>query len=290
MSSRTRTAVAVMIASTALVATLALQGCTSKHATNDDSRHAEPVASSAPRTPGEERWARFAELVDRPPVNLDIRTTPDPPEGFNAADVHALARRATALVRRSFDPRLSRMSGPQAAAYVLDSQYPGTRAQFITEARNALGKSWPYLVASRYEDAPTNPRYLKATWDVRTDTAANTEGQPRPLLQVTLQVVATQTVTDPAGTMRPVLTTRKVTLRGFRPRAGPQWWPALAIGTGVFGAATCPLLTKGLAIPALAGPGFDKRVDEVKKLLESDAMDQYDDDGTRARQFASKRC
>lgn len=198
-------------------------------------------------------WAQMRRVVERPAVPLRAPSDLKPIGEFTRADVDALADRAIDILKRSADPKLSRLNPSQAVNRVYANQYGSTTFEFKQDAIDTnRGYDWQWLAASRYPKEaglPTATKVLKVTGAVSTDTDRTATGERAPFLTVTVQAHIAQTVTTKQYGRVPIIVRRTVRASGFRPQGGPEWWPSVMARTTPFGNTGCGLYRGAILDP-----------------------------------------
>jgi hypothetical protein len=260
----TATASLMRRAAAATVLVLLLAGCSD----NGDPGPAGPAETAdAPKTAPTPTSAASSSTITAvraitggEAVELTKADLPDsPPDGFNRAEVEALADRALDLARRGVSPALEGLSPADAFAYVFAGQYPRTTEAARDDSRAATGGyDWEWAWASLFDKQPRTPaRVLSARWTVESEPAKLGDGTSAPLLRVVLSVifehdVPVETTEDAAGSpgpVEPVLVKRSIVVQGYRPLGGPAWWPAVGVQTEPLLGGKCAPVNGSLLTP-----------------------------------------
>lgn len=189
------------------------------------------------------KWQKYAEIAARPAVKLDWRDRPNPPAGFTNSDMDAFAKREVVLIQRSSSAKVSRLAPDKAVDYVTAGlDYTTTRDYVSSIPPSAAGKKpWQWFLASLYKEDLLGPsKVIRVDWSTQTVADHLDNGTPARVLRLTLQVFVVHTF-GPKANPRNVIVRRAVRLAGFRPTAGPAWWPALASQTLPYGNDGCAL-------------------------------------------------
>lgn len=234
------------------------------------------VSSSDADADTAELWDDMRDIANGPVVRTRAPSGLQPTAGFNRADVRALADRALDVLRRSTEPRLSRLTATEAVDEVYAGQYPQTAFQFKQEAIDRTpGLDWQWSAASRYprpSGVPTEPRFLKITGKVSSGQDGIDDGTTAKFLTVTIQAHIAQTVESDRYGRVPIVVRRTVRASGFRPRGGPDWWPSVSVGTVPFGNTACGLYRGALLDPITDGGDLRRDVESLKISLDSPTL------------------
>jgi hypothetical protein len=247
-----------LVAATIAIA-LACGACSGRDESSPDRR------SSA----ADQQWQQYAKVADSTAVTLDWKDRPDAPAGFTDGDMDTFAKAEVALIKKSIDPKVGRMSPDDAVDYVLADLPPQTRADYTSKVpKNSAAKhAWEWYLASMFAEQPTAPaKVIRVDWDTTTRTDKLDNGNTAPVLNVTLQVFVAHTF-GPADKPRNVIVRRAVQLSGFKPNGGDGYWPGLGTSTTAYGNDGC-LLADTSQLRPLRGAKFLKAdAKDLKKAL-----------------------
>lgn len=207
-------------------------------------------------------WAEMGEISNRPKIPLRAPANLAPTAGFAQADVDALTRRALDILRRSTNPRLSRVSATEAINRVYAGQYAPTTYEFKQDAiALTQGYDWQWFAASRFKKeagTPSGPKVLKVAGAVSSGRDQMDTGEQASFLRVTIQAHIAQYVESEEFGRVPVIVRRTVRASGFRPRGGPDFWPSIITRTVPFGNTACGLY-QGATLDPLTKAGDLRR-------------------------------
>lgn len=214
---------------------------------------------------------------------------------FEQPDVDALANRALDVLRRSTNPRLSKLGPTDAVNFVYAHQFGETTFDFKTNASSLTGgHQWQWLAASRYKTTPSRPKILRVTGRVSHDTGQLDDGTKTPFLVVTIQAHIVQSIhTVDDGTV-PIVARRTVAASAFRPRGGEQWWPEVLTRTTPFGNDGCALYSDSALVPATRPDELRRDLSDLEISLKSDIVVPEDfgggDGSNQVRDYLAKNC
>ena len=277
-----------------LAAALLLGGCGANAPRSPSAATARERAEPTATSDVKDLWSAFAKAANLPAVALRAPRL-KPVAGFQKADVRALADRAIDVIRRSADPKLSRMGPTDALNDVYRDQYAATTYDFKTNATGFTGGyDWQWLAASRYPATPSAPKVVKVTGAVSSGKDRLDNGQPARYLAVVLQAHIVQTVPTKKYGVVPIVVRRTVRVSAFRPRGGPNWWPSVTSRTTPYGNNACGLFKGAELVPYDDADGLRKDLADLKNSLDSDTVVQEnfgaDSDPKKVRAFVAKTC
>lgn len=245
--------VAALGAATLMAAT-ALTGCGASTEPGERASAAQGSQANSDDAEMKTLWAEFEDVVDMPAKRLTTNLGLKPQAGFAQVDVDALAARAVQVLKRSADPELSDMEPDAAVDYVYEQQYRLTQFNFERDAAAAtFGHDWQWLAASRYPATASKARVIKIAAAVSHTTGKTDDGTTEPILRVTVEAHILQTVPDADHGTVPIVVRRAVEASGFKPRGGPDWWPAVITRATPFGNSGCALF-KSAELKPLTDP------------------------------------
>ena len=222
-----------------LVVLLTVAACGSDDGAKKDDDQKPAAASAA-----------FAEFTDGlKSVKITQDDLPKAPKPFTDAQVRIFADEVERVLNLSISADVATLSPEDAVSAVTVEQFDDTSYAMRRDFAEAYGDHrWEWNVASRFEQAPTEQaRIVKYVWAVESRDPEN-NGNDDDILYVTLQAHVVQTI-GKADDRRTFLTRRTVSMSGYRPGGGPDWWPYLAVESHPYGNAPCPLYTDALLVP-----------------------------------------
>lgn len=231
----------------------------------------EASDSSPGRRPSaaEQQWQQYAKVAATPAATLGWKDRPATPAGFTDTDMDTFAKAEVALIKKSIDPKVGRMSPDDAIDYVLADLPPQTVADYTSKVpKNPTGKhAWEWYLASMFTDQPTAPpKVIRVDWDTSTRADKLDNGTTAPVLNVTLQVFVVHTF-GPADKPRNVIVRRAVQLSGFRPNGGDGYWPGLGTSTTAYGNDGCLLADTSQLRPLRGAKYLKADAKDLKKAL-----------------------
>lgn len=236
--------------------------CGACSGSSDSSPDRQPSAAEQP-------WQQYAKVAGTSDATLGWKDRPDAPAGFTDADVDTFAKAEVALIKKSIDPQVGRMSPNDAVDYVLADLPPETRTDYTSRVpKNPTGKhAWEWYLASMFADEPiAPPKVIRVDWDTSTRTDKLDNGTTAPVLNVTLQVFVAHTF-GPADKPRNVIVRRAVQLSGFKPNGGAGYWPGLGTSTTAYGNDGCLLADASQLRPMRGAKYLKADARDLKKAL-----------------------
>jgi len=232
-----------------VVVLASLTGCSTSSSGSANQASKPSPSSAAPRAAAElaNLWTQFRETVNLPAKPLTTNLGLKAPAGFTQADVDVLARRAITILKRSTAPRLSRLSPDRAVEYVYATQPTETLRDFERDAiETTQGHPWEAMAASRFEVTPSAARVIRVAASVKKYSGTLANGTPAPYLAVVVEAHLVQEVPVHGSQFggrktAPIVSYRAVSASSFRPRGGPDFWPAVRARMSPYGNNPCAL-------------------------------------------------
>jgi hypothetical protein len=214
-------------------------------------------------------------IAGRGAARITMTDLPAPPDGFNAAEVRALAERLKDIAQRGVSPRLNGLAPDAAFDFVFANQYPQTTDLARTKSREATGQyDWQWAWASLFELAPTtSAAFLKVRWQADAVPGTLDDGTAAPQLQLSL-ITAIEHDLPPTGgaesDIAPVVMKRTLTAQSFRPLGGPGWWPAIGVQSEPLFGGKCAPKNGSLLTPTSDPEIIHEDLRKLRQLVKSD--------------------
>ncbi|GAC1381357.1 MAG: hypothetical protein NVSMB48_09170 [Marmoricola sp.] len=275
---------------------LAVTGCSSGESAPSD-KHPNENTPAAATSPIANARQQFEDALTGHSGTLSTDGLPaQPPKGFTRADVTTFADQILAMVERGISPDVQDKTGDNAVNFVLEGLYPATVRDYKAGMEAAAGTvDWQFVLASRFEVAPTEPaRVLAARWKVSTKSGVQDDGTRAPILIVAFEAFIRHDVPvdDATGQSAPIVVRRTLTMSGFRPRGGDLWWPGLRTSASSYDDDGCSLSNDGILRPAESPAAVKDARKRIVKALADDGLTAPSEASNprELRKFVKRHC